>query len=339
MAGEDRIDCLIPGLRASFAFGRFARAPALPDLALLLARGHILAGVREAMEARACRLCGLAPDARGELPFAALGWLGETGQRPDTPLLRADPVHLRADQTQPRLFHAEQLGIRRAEADALVETLNAHFAEDGIAIAAPDPRRWYARLPAPARIRTTPLALVNGQPIGAALPAGEDERLWRRRLNEAQMLLHDHPVNRDRREQGLPPVNGVWFWGGGELPAHLDTDYAEVASDNAVVAGLARLAGVPLAHVYRAGGAGHRLWTVELLAPWAAYGDSRTWLDRLTQLEPDLFGTLARALRAGRRRVTLYTGSGVDYRVRTRDLRRFWRRRRSPLDLLAETVR
>ena len=38
-------------------------------------------------------------------------------------------------------------------------------------------------------------------------------------LNEVQVLLHQHPLNAARQTRGLPPVNSVWFWGAGRLPA------------------------------------------------------------------------------------------------------------------------
>lgn len=324
----------MPGLCANFDGADFADAPPLPHLSLLLARGRCIAGPAQTLEAQACALLNVRPDAHGELPFAALSWLADTGVRPDGPLLRADPVYLRADQTQVRLFHAEQLGIERADADALIATLNAHFTQDGLAFGAPLPYRWYARLPAAARMQTTPLSAINGQPIGEALPTGADARLWRQRLNEVQMLLHEHPVNVARRARRQPPVNGVWFWGGAELPGTIAADYTEIAGDNAVVAGLAKLAGVPLRGDLEGAARGHRLWSFEALAPWAAFGDWRTWLERLARLDAVLFAALTRRLRADGGCATLFTGSERDFRVCSLDLKRFWRRVRPPFGRL-----
>src|SRR2546430_884920 len=38
-------------------------------------------------------------------------------------------------------------------------------------------------------------------------------------MNEAQMLLHEHPVNAEREARGLPALNSIWFWGGGVIAA------------------------------------------------------------------------------------------------------------------------
>jgi hypothetical protein len=58
------------------------------------------------------------------------------------------------------------------------------------------------------------------------------------------MLLHEHPANQRRIERDAPPVNSLWFWGGGELPKHVSTKFGTVASADPVVEALARLARV-----------------------------------------------------------------------------------------------
>jgi hypothetical protein len=37
-----------------------------------------------------------------------------------------------------------------------------------------------------------------------------------------QVILHQHPVNAERRARGLPPVNSLWLWGGGPLPQRVN---------------------------------------------------------------------------------------------------------------------
>jgi hypothetical protein len=43
---------------------------------------------------------------------------------------------------------------------------------------------------------------------------------WRQAINEAQILLHAHPLNKAREAAGQAVVNSLWPWGGGRLPAH-----------------------------------------------------------------------------------------------------------------------
>src|SRR3546814_7921528 len=64
------------------------------------------------------------------------------------------------------------------------------------------------------------------------LPAGNDGRRWRAVLNEAQIVLHNHPVNAERVRSGRMPVNSLWFHGGGRLPDQVACDVQTVYSND-----------------------------------------------------------------------------------------------------------
>ena len=68
---------------------------------------------------------------------------------------------------------------------------------------------------------------------------------WQRLLTEIQILLHGSEVNAARQAQGELPVNSLWFWGAGELPAAFDTRWSLIYSDDVFVQGLAMLADTP----------------------------------------------------------------------------------------------
>ena len=38
-------------------------------------------------------------------------------------------------------------------------------------------------------------------------------------MNQAQIILHNHPYNKKRQAEGRDPVNSVWFWGNGKKPS------------------------------------------------------------------------------------------------------------------------
>jgi hypothetical protein len=63
-------------------------------------------------------------------------------------------------------------------------------------------------------------------------------------LSEAQVILHQHPLNAARVAAGKPPVNSLWFWGGSVLPDHVTTRHAQVHSDEVTLRALAKAAGV-----------------------------------------------------------------------------------------------
>ena len=57
---------------------------------------------------------------------------------------------------------------------------------------------------------------VLGQVIGDKLPENEDLRYMMKKSYE---ILKDHPINVERKKQGLNPANSCWFWGAGTKPA------------------------------------------------------------------------------------------------------------------------
>ena len=56
---------------------------------------------------------------------------------------------------------------------------------------------------------------VRGLGVTDWWPQDPSTRQWRKWLNEAQMTWHNHPVNQDRGDRGLTPINGLWLYGGG----------------------------------------------------------------------------------------------------------------------------
>jgi 2,3-bisphosphoglycerate-independent phosphoglycerate mutase len=57
---------------------------------------------------------------------------------------------------------------------------------------------------------------VLGQKIGQHLP--QDDKL-REMMKRSYEILADHPINVERKRQGLNPANCCWFWGAGTKPA------------------------------------------------------------------------------------------------------------------------
>jgi hypothetical protein len=157
-----------------------------------------------------------APDASHDVPVAPLAMLGAGEDPHGAFVLAADPVTLVAGMDDVAIAaRADDLGA--LEANALVDALNAHFASDGLRFAAPRPDAWFVTMARRPDLRTSPLDAALGSTLSAHAPAGADARTWQRWATEIQMLLHAHPVNRRREQQGRALANGLWFGGGGAL--------------------------------------------------------------------------------------------------------------------------
>lgn len=304
----DRIVLLVPGLAGPVTdhpvSDYIERRPAALDH--LCSRAVVESVPYKGMEAALGHLFGLT--ATDSLPVAPLSYLADSGRSPPHYLMRADPVHLRADQSRLRLFESHSFFITRDEADALVASINAFRKDQGWELSAPDPRRWYLALPAAPRLRTRSPADAAGQDVDAYLATGEDAPRWHTLLTELQMLLHDHPVNRAREQRGEPVINSLWPWGGGVLPLTVRAQVDAVYTDDALATGLARhtriaAAAVPdgLRALLPKEPAGRRLLLVLDTLTWPAhYNDIEGWLAQLAQLETTWFAPLLAALRGGR---------------------------------------
>jgi hypothetical protein len=284
-------------------------------------------------DALSYQLFGYSQSEAHDRPDAWLSYQADTGRVADRAVLRADPVHLRADQRRLVLFDAAHMNIAAAEAEDLAAAFNALYGVEGLHLEAPSPMRWYLHLPEWPDLRTTPLALARGGDIDAVLPAGPDAAPWHRMMNEVQMLFHDHAVNRRREAQGQPLINSLWFWGGGKPIKALPQSLRHVWSDDAVVQGLARLNGLPCDPVpmcaadwLARAGDGRQLLIIDAMEPAVAYADVEGWLTAAQRLEQDWFAPLLRALQTGRlRELEMYPGNGCRYSANGWDLWRIWR--------------
>lgn len=315
------VELVVPGLFAAAAQTR------LPAAELLLARGR-------ARNAESRRLEGWLADAfglDGGLPAGAL-----TASQPGDALwARADPVHLRLMRDRLVLVPAPALGIAAEEAAALCEALERHFA--GLAFEAVEPARWCVRLAAPlAGLPADDPVDAAGSEVGLSMPASAQQL-----VNEAQMLLHSHPVNEAREARGEPAVNSIWLWGAGSAPRPDAPTWSSVSADDPLVLGLARAAGarhprLPASArewLERAPEDGRHLVVLQALRAPVAFAQTAESRAALEALERDWFAPLLAALRSGRiGMVTVHVpecpGPSAVETIRA-DLRRFWRRPRA----------
>ena len=282
----------------------------------------------------------------GPLPAAALRRIG-AGETPASlgseQWLCLDPVYWHVSPEGIVLDDPARLALTAAESDALREAVRPLFADWG-ELTASAAGRWELRLHRPLALDTDPLPRAIQQSIDPRLPGGADGAAWRRRLAEAQTLLHAHSVNLAREAAGQPTVNSLWPWGQGRLPATspaaLRPPFDAVWSDDPVLAGLCALAGVstrpPPARFDAGEYAGRQvLAIIDTLAGPARALDALRWRDALLAVDRDW---LAPALTRCRSLRLVGTRLGHDRATVAFDLGRgdrlcFWRKPRPATDL------
>lgn len=228
----------------------------LPPLKRLAADTAAASGLLARWCARGDRLPDAAPGRQAairehfqfagtDVPVAALTRQVDAGDAEQATWLRADPAYVRADMATARLVACGDMGLTPDDCAALVKPLKPMFGDAGFPIDAPTPTRWYLRGPPGAQLpRFSAPADALGDDLRAHLPQGPAAARWSALLNEAQMVLHAHPLNRDRAARGLPPVNSLWFFGTGVLPVFVKSTLAVTQTRDVVVAALAQRAGI-----------------------------------------------------------------------------------------------
>lgn len=197
-----------------------------PSLSRLLGMASA-SPMQETLQGLLCATAGVSKQV--DWPIAAISSRAEQWDGPSWALQQAwpqhqhgywllvDPVHFVLQRDYFTL--AALLAMPETESQALLATLNRHFAEDGLTfLASADQRRWYLYLQDDPQITTTSPQLVLGQATTSYMPAGKGAAKWNRLLNEVQMLLFEHPVNQLREQRGELAVNSIWLSGGGRQP-------------------------------------------------------------------------------------------------------------------------
>ena len=251
-------------------------------------------------------------------PVAAITRQRDAGDAALSAWLRADPAYVRPDINGARLLaYGDALALTQEEVAELLRPLRPLFGDTGFTLDAPTPSRWYLRLPREARL---PAFDSPDEALGADLfehlPEGPEGRRWRTLLSEAQVILHNHPVNERRAAAGKPPVNSLWFWGASTLPDHVTTTHSAIFSDDEAIrafAMAAKAAAMPLPARYGTAG-GERLF------------DLRHVRD-LSQLQAEWIEPLLRDVQTRQvSSATLDFADGAGFVLRAGQRWRFWRR-------------
>ncbi|MCX7896566.1 MAG: hypothetical protein N2441_01670 [Rhodocyclaceae bacterium] len=249
-----------------------------------------------------------------------------------------DPIPLEVRREGVFLIDPEALALTPEEDVSLRQAIAPLFATWG-RLESSQPGRWELQLRRPLVLTACPLPMLIGQAVRPEHLQGEDAQAFRRRLVEAETLLHAHPVSRRREEKSLPRIASLWPWGGGALEQGeaLLSPFAGVFARDVETAGLCRLVGIP----YSAPPAefvllkGRWLVVLDELAKCARNRDALGWRHALVRLEKNWFVPLLVALRRGALRslelilTDAQDEAGLTLRITPASLWRFWRKPRA----------
>ncbi|OJY19690.1 regulator [Pandoraea sp. 64-18] len=263
----------------------------------------------------------------------------------------AQPAHIHIATDHLVLTDPAELALSHEDSAALFATAHALFAEVGGDLVAPRPDRWYLSAPALGDLLTASPARAAGRNVDIWLPQGKAELTWRKWQNEVQMAWYDHPANQAREARGLPPVNAIWLYGGGQRIAapRLNRPCVTILADAPATRGLANHLQIALhgTDTGLAAANGRTVVQLDTLTPYFLTEDWARWRDALVDIDRHwLAPALARVAQGQAREVSLTLcgdSHSVTMRSRGGDLRKFWRRqalatRMVPLARLGEEV-
>ncbi len=276
-----------------------------PLLERLLARADESSAVTD-WRADAFRV--MAPDAQSMPAVAAAALFAARGEVDGEWVFLATPVHYLAEMTNVRLAADGIVALRAAEAENLADDFNRVWHDAGVRFVAGKSAELFCVFERQLRATTRDPEEMLDRHIDGYLPGGEDAPRLRRLMSEIEMWLFDHGVNRGRSAEALPPVNGLWLWGGGPTLESMPP-----------VQGWAAGGADPFFRLF--GAAGREPAAVIVVAESPGAGAWREVESRW--LEPALEQLRSRRLT----RLVLSAGARC-YRVSARWSRRVWRRAR-----------
>lgn len=107
--------------------------------------------------------------------------------------------------------------------------------------------------------KLTPPNELIGEGIRRFMPEGEEFKELVYVMNQAQIILYNHPYNKTRKTEGKDLVNSVWLWGNGRsqaLPSFAETHRKSgaVITASLLLKGMAKSAGMKVVDVEGATG-------------------------------------------------------------------------------------
>ena len=216
-----------------------------PAFAKLCAVGAWEQDAEHALEASLCKQFGLKKQA--DWPVALLALMSEESQQAAGYWFIVHPVHFVLQRDYFMLGDAVRLNAD--ELNLLAGALNQHFAQDALRFLPNKAGDFlYLHVNDDVDVSTYSLSEAMGRDVGKHMPQGTHSMKFQAFLNEVQMLLHDHPINKALEERGLLAVNSLWLSGGGsfkEINQQAQKPAFQLFANDALSDGLAKWTGVP----------------------------------------------------------------------------------------------
>lgn len=222
---QSSLDLLLPGLfgrlsRWTQDYGQDGDAPALRQL---LNKSEISSYRQNSFEGLILWLVFKYDS--DQTPYAVI-----RGGEPDQSLC-ADPVHFSASMND---VVVHRVNLRESGRKEFEHLINQHVTENDQQFTLLDSGQGLLSGSGLSKLETLPLSLAAGNSVQDKLPSGEDAAKLQTLATEVQMLLFDSPVAEELAMPGQLPLNGLWFWGNGDLKGNHLSEYSSLVGGSAL---------------------------------------------------------------------------------------------------------
>ena len=132
--------------------------------------------------------------------------------------LIVSPVYWQATHNDAMIIACgNDLTLPEKESRLWFEALREFLAQENIQLYYHDAFTWLLQCDGQPTIKAKPVSTLKHQSLMVELQQLDRTLFWQRLITEIQMFFSSHALNKVRLDH---PINGVWIWGGGELPSH-----------------------------------------------------------------------------------------------------------------------
>jgi hypothetical protein len=170
------------------------------------------------------------------LASAALCWGGEGGVlRPGT-WMKIQLAHCAAGMNDVHILFPSD--VSHDQVYDLMNAVRPLLTLAGFEMQCSATNQWYVWCESVLDVHTPTIGSGMTTKSYDVLPSGRDAPLLRRLLTEIQMMLHQHPINQQREQQGLLSLNGMWLSGSGSPVTATSSTSQRIMSTQPYVVGL-----------------------------------------------------------------------------------------------------
>jgi len=177
---------------------------------------------------------------------------------------------------------------------------------------------------------------VVGRKADPFIEQSKEALPWYKLMNEMQMFMHQHEINRNRLELGLLPINSLWFWGAGNL-SKLTRKTINWYCDDELLKQFASVSGINCAKLdeVKTGGFNSDNIIIDLALLEALGCSGETSLQFLLgNMETRLFKPLLQRIKSNKCKLRLRAGSSYDINLSRYSTYKWWNKSKSLLDLI-----